>query len=792
MSKKIFLFILVIIFVNESEIAQVIKDLIPTVNLTDGIAKRIVISDLFYSEDYNVKLLPNKYVNADYNSDQMTLTLQTIDFIGYTLLQFQLDSSRYAIPIYSGKNNEVAFSIKRRKGSKVFLFGSFNNWNREQYPLSFNESSGRYEVTVPLDYGTHEYKFLADDEEIIDPENSNKIPNGLGSENSIITLTKPESKIYLHLINYERHNKNVVINFFIESINHELNKNEVNLNVLLNNSLLENGLHYNGNIVSISLPAKVFNSDNYIRVTCSEGALVSNTQFIRMVNQGNGEPNFSWYDGTIYSIMIDRFMNGDKTIDKPVIHDSIFVKANYMGGDLNGIIKKIDEDYFDSLGINIIWISPVYDNPDEAFKEYPAPHRWYSGYHGYWPISATEVEPKFGSMQILKELVKKAHKHNIKILLDFVSNHVHEQHPFYKKHPEWFGKLQLPDGRLNLRFWDEFRLTTWFEPYMPSFDYIGSDEAIETMVSNAIWWLNESGADGFRHDAVKHVPNIFWRELTKKIKEEFGNKHELSIYQIGETFGDYDLVSSYVNNGQLDAQFNFNLYNIAQKIFIDSSASFKMLDAELNKTYSVYGVLNKMGNIMDSHDKNRYMAYADGDLTLDQWSAGEIGWNNPPKVDDPYSYKKAELYYAYMFTIPGLPVIYYGSEFGMTGASDPDNRRMMRFNNELDKYEKSMLKNVRKLSSIRNSNSALRYGDFYTLVADESIFAYVRTDLYERVLVVLNKADNNQIVSLKIPEFYNVKNITDLYTGDSHELDGLNFELSIPASGWKIFKLISE
>ena len=95
-------------------------------------------------------------------------------------------------------------------------------------------------------------------------------------------------------------------------------------------------------------------------------------------------------------------------------------------------------------------------------------------------------------------LVEWAHKKEIKVLLDFVSNHVHTEHPYFKEHRDWFGQLELPDGRLNLRFWDEFRLTTWFEPYLASFDYLGSEEALEEMTDIAVWWLNETGADGYR------------------------------------------------------------------------------------------------------------------------------------------------------------------------------------------------------------------------------------------------------------------------------------------------------
>ncbi|MCK5705572.1 MAG: hypothetical protein KAI29_30695, partial [Cyclobacteriaceae bacterium] len=411
--------------------------------------------------------------------------------------------------------------------------------------------------------------------------------------------------------------------------------------------------------------------------------------------------------------MIDRFSDGNTSINEKVIHDSLSDKANYMGGDLQGVIDKLNEGYFDSLGANTIWISPIYDNPNVAFREYPEPHRWYSGYHGYWPISSTRVEEKFGDLEDVKSLVEIAHKHNIKILLDFVSNHVHIDHPYFKNHRDWFGTLELPDGRKNIRFWDEFRLTTWFEPYLPSFDFLSSQEVLDTMITNATWWLKETNADGFRHDAVKHVPNKFCSQLTRKLKKEIEIPNNRPLYQIGETFGSYDLISSYVNNGQLSAQFNFNLYDTALPTFIKSGASFGDLDKEMHKTFSIYGELHLMSNIMDSHDKNRFMAYADGDLDASEWSAIEKGWNDPPVVDDPQNYKKLILYMAYMNSIPGIPVIYYGSEFGMTGATDPDNRRMMRFGDEINSYERKTKAEISKLINLRKKHSALRQGDFY-------------------------------------------------------------------------------
>ena len=199
------------------------------------------------------------------------------------------------------------------------------------------------------------------------------------------------------------------------------------------------------------------------------------------------------------------------------------------------------------------------------------------------------------------------------------------------------------------------------------------------------------------------------------------------------------MIASYVNNGQLNAQFNFNLYDVAIPTFLDEKASFKLLDYQMQKSFQVFGYNNLMGNIMDSHDKIRYMAYADGDLAINDGRASDMAWNDPPKVDDPKSYDKLKLHLAYLLTIPGIPIIYYGDEIGMTGAADPDNRRMMRFGDELNEYEKQTLEDVSKLIHIRKEHSALRYGDFLTLQADENIYAYLRSDMNERILTVVNK-----------------------------------------------------
>ena len=776
---------------NKDEIIDIIKP----INLIAGKPDSILIGDMFYSNNYDIDFFENKNVRVVYNNETgMIYFFPDENFSGITLVDFDFNGTTYSIPVRSRIQERYKFSFKPGKEYKVLnLFGSFNGWDRGNLPMKDDNNDGLFEAEIALEPGRYQYKFFGDGEEIIDPENKEKVPNGMGDFNSVFTVEEEtKSRVFLHIIKYEKTADKSEFNFYYENDLYENPLQKENVIALVDNKKAKDGeVEVSGRSIKLMLNNNELKSKQLLRIAVTVNGTASNIQSVFFADGEPAEQNgkFLWNDAVIYSLMIDRFSDGDRSINNPIAHDSLSEKANYMGGDFQGIINKLNEGYFDSLGINTIWLSPVYDNPNEAFKEAPEPHRWFSGYHGYWPINSTSTEEKFGSIEKLKELVATAQKHGIKILLDIVANHVHQNHPFFKEKPEWFGNLNLPDGRLNLRLWDEYRLTTWFEPYLPKFNYVGSKDAIDFMTSNTVWWMKETEADGFRQDAVKHMPNEFWRALTKRIKNEIEIPDNKKVYQIGETFGSYDLISSYVNNGQLSAQFNFNVYDVALPTFLESKMSFSALDAEIKKSFLVYGENNLMGNIMDSHDKNRFMAFADGDLDVTQWSAVEEGWNNPPRVDNPANYEKAKLYYSYMNTIPGLPVIYYGSEFGMTGASDPDNRRMMRFGEELNQFEKRMLGDVRKIINLRKNHPALRYGDFLTLQADENVYSYIRSGVNERILIILNKSEKSVPLQLNIPVMYGIKSAGNLLTDEKIELVDGSVNLILQPMSYSFFKL---
>ncbi len=770
---------------------------IPPLRLIAGQADTLLISDIFYAGRYDsLRWSPHPKIRIDYQNDTLIAILHPApDFEGLTTLELNLRGEIIHIPVFVDRLQQHTFRYRpSRPARSVTVMGSFNNWNRSSHPLTDPDGDGVYELTLPFEPGRYEYKFVVDGEEWIDPNNPDKVSNPFGSYNSVLTIRpRHPDTAFLHQLGYEARRDSLTLSFVFEHPDPPRLLQPADVIALLDNHRLPGeAIRIDGRRIDIVLPRAALTGMHWLRAAVSLNGQATLLQTVPLWNglPADGRRNpFTWHDAVLYSIMIDRFFDGDPANSRPIDDPRLPEKTNYQGGDLQGILQKIEEGYFDSLGVNAIWISPVNDNTEKAHPEWPPPHRYFSGYHGYWPVHHQRVEEHFGDIELLRRLVQIAHDHGIRVLLDFIANHVHEDHPFFREHRDWFGSVELPDGRKNIRLWDEFRLTTWFEPFLPSFDYIGSEEALQTMTDNAVWWLEQTGADGFRHDAVKHIPNRFWRTLTRKLRQQVAPKRETPLFQIGETFGGYDLVKSYVNPGQLDGQFNFNVFYTARYVFLTPGADFGILRDELAKTHRVYGMNHLMGNIMDSHDQVRYMALADGDLALDSPDAAEIGWSRPPQVDNPQSYDKVRLYLTYLLTIPGVPTLYYGDEIGMTGAADPDNRRFMRFGDALNDHERALLAATRRLVHLRRQHTALRYGDFYPVLADAAVFAYLRSDMNERLLIVLNKSPQPQQRTLRLPAMYREKKARDLLTQNSYIIDNQHLQLRLSPVSGRIFRL---
>lgn len=454
----------------------------------------------------------------------------------------------------------------------------------------------------------------------------------------------------------------------------------------------------------------------------------------------------------LYSLMVDRFENGNTANDWKMNSPEVLDIVDYQGGDFAGITQKIKDGYFAELGVNTLWISPITQNPWDAWGKYvfrngnkydnSKTYTKFSGYHGYWPIFITAVEKRFGTDEELKTLLATAHEHNMNVVLDYVANHMHINSPTLQEHPNWHTDSILPDGRRNFELWDEARLTTWFDAHIPTLD-LEQEYVYQPMTDSALHWLANFEFDGFRHDACKHIPEVYWRTLGQKIATRFPDRH---VWMIGETYGSPELINSYVKTGMLTAQFDFNVYFAATRALCNDG-SMAWVDHVVRTSLATYGAHHTMGNISGNHDQVRFASLAGGAVSFNE-DGKEAGWTrqcgivpadqagNEQLIDE--AYRRAFLLEVLNLTLPGVPCIYQGDEYGEVGANDPDNRHMMRFDG-LNDHEQAFRNQVSELIRLRRSSMPLLYGEYIPVEATDDVLTFDRVYLGETIRVSIDR-----------------------------------------------------
>ena len=656
-----------------------------------------------------------------------------------TNLSFFSGDKQYDVLVKSPSRKDVTLKLKDEGYTQVQIKGEMNAWNPAATQVSLED--GEWVTRLSINPGNYQYKYIVDGQDINDPHNDRVVSNGSGGTNSLLSLPKPK-KSELAWLKTVSHTPTII------HLDFSYLPTEVFAyweNTRLETKVISSQIH-------ISIPSAARQQQrSFIRVWAYNQNGISNDLLIPLqdgvvmrvakdIRRQDKEAQI------MYFTLVDRFHNGNLENDDPIDDARLKPLTNYEGGDLAGITEKIKSGYFKKLNINSIWLSPITQNPLKAYQEYIDPQYFYSGYHGYWPISSSRVDHRFGDDAALTELVEVAHNNGINILLDYVTNHVHEEHPLYKAHPEWATDLILPDGSKNLRIWDAQRLTTWFDEFMPSLD-LSKPEVIKVQVDSTMYWLQKFGLDGYRHDATKHIPQAFWQALTRKLKEEVMGPESRPLYQIGETYGSRDLIKSYISSGMLDAQFDFNLYFDVREVFARPEVSFEKLVSSLEETFSYYGYHSSMGYISGNHDQARFISLASGDVAFDE-DHKMAGFNREIIITDALGYNRLEMLMAFIMTIPGVPVIYYGDEIGMPGAGDPDSRRMMRFDDLADR-ERETREVVRRLTDLRSEQLALTYGDTEILSYDDNSFVMSRQYFDEEVILLMNKSNKSKSLVLE-------------------------------------------
>lgn len=421
---------------------------------------------------------------------------------------------------------------------------------------------------------------------------------------------------------------------------------------------------------------------------------------------GSGSPapapmaDRTWHDEIIYFIMTDRFANGDPGNDADSDPGD---PGYYHGGDFKGIIDKLD--YIRDLGATAIWISPVVSNTP-------------GGYHGYWTLDFREINPYFGDMATLKELVRQAHRREIRVILDVVLNHVGYDHPWTRDpgRQDWFH----PQCEINYNL--QHTVERCWLAGLPDLN-TENPEVQQYLTEYTLWLIRETGADGFRVDTAKHMPREFLRQWSGAIKGEVPG-----FWLLGEVWStDYAFQSAYLEAG-LDAVTDFATHAAIQAALRDPGEPLAPLLRPPQGAARRLVRPNDRVTFVDNHDVDRLVG-------------------QDPGPDD---IRRLRLALAYLLTSPGIPVIYYGTEVGLGGIqANHDNRRDMPWDAppypEVREY-------LRQLAGLRQELLALRRGHFVPVQQAGTAIAYARVLDQQAVLVTLNGGDEPWHASLSVAD----------------------------------------
>ena len=208
--------LLITISIFSINYSQTIQDLIQPINLLQDQTTKVIVSDIFYSDNYNVEFKSSKNVGASYDKSAMELSLTPKkDFSGMELISFEYNGEVYQLPVKLTKSPKYLFTYKPQPGeNQVTLFGQFNSWDRQNLPMKDTNGDGILEVEIPLDPGRYEYKFYVDGREVVDPANPDRVSNGMGDFNSLrIIEESAKDKMFLHILGSEKINNSLELKF---------------------------------------------------------------------------------------------------------------------------------------------------------------------------------------------------------------------------------------------------------------------------------------------------------------------------------------------------------------------------------------------------------------------------------------------------------------------------------------------------------------------------------------------------------------------------------------------------
>ena len=404
----------------------------------------------------------------------------------------------------------------------------------------------------------------------------------------------------------------------------------------------------------------------------------------------------------VYQIFPARFA-ASQPVDKKLWYKAPITPMDDLHGDFRGIIDHLD--HIQDLGIDVIYMTP-------SFKS--------NSCHKYDTIDYYEIDPSFGTKEELKELVQKAHDRGMKVVMDAVFNHTGKEFFAFKdilekgeksKYLDWYYIDELPlKGK-----WGEIPNFLCFGYYggMPKLN-LKNPEVEKYITDIACYWIRECDIDGWRLDVGDEISHFFWKRFRRAIKAV--KKDMLIIGEIWHYAGDF------LEGDEWDTVMNYPFYLNLIDLLADEKISVSQFVQNLGY---LKGRLHKkcyplMWNLIDSHDTARFLHLCKDNK------------------------KKQHLAAAFQLLLPGMPMIYYGDEYAMPGANDPDCRRGMYWDEEYQ--DKEMFEWYKRLLQVRKAHTCIVEGELAESITrdeDETI-VLIRKNGEETIALIFNCSNHTK------------------------------------------------
>lgn len=496
------------------------------------------------------------------------------------------------------------------------------------------------------------------------------------------------------------------------------------------------------------------------------------------------------YDASdmIYLLMPDRFANGNpkndsqKTLAEKADRNN---SSGRHGGDIEGIIQNLD--YIQELGATALWSTPLCEDNDAQ-----------GSYHGYGQSDVYKIDPRYGTNEDYLKLSSELHKRDMKLIMDYVTNHWGAQHWMIKDLPTYDWIHQFPGyAQTNYRMTTQFDpnaskmdakmcMDGWFVQSMPDLNQ-SNPLVLNYLIQNAIWWIEYADLDGFRVDTYSYNDKIGIAKWTKAITDEYPNfnivgevwMHDQAQMAYWQKDSKVAAIQNY--NSYLPSVMDFTLHNATSVVFNENQADWnngliKIYDNFTNDF--LYPNPNNLLTFVENHDTQRF--------------------NEIYKKD----FKKYQMAMTLLATVRGIPQLYYGSEIGMAGnKNEGDGAIRLDFpggwqgdsNNAFTKNgrtaeQQQFFDFTSKLFQWRKTNEAVHFGKMTHYIPENNLYVYFRYTDKNAVMVIVNNGLNSRKVETKRFEenIKDFKSAKDVLTDKSFDL---NADFSIEAQSVLLLEL---